>query len=382
MFTAGVGVSSLPAARPAAEQAAEAALAASARAEFGVLFCTPDHAKHLPELLEVAAGTLGTRTVIGATAHGVLGEGREFEDGPALCVLALAGVEAEPFLLEDVPGHEEAVAEEIAQRLPGSPREQDLVLLLPDPRVIRPQRLLPALGEMLGPARVVGAGAADPISNRPLQFSRGRIRTEAMAGLALRLPRPPRIGVTQACRPVTERLGVTRARGNWVLELDGRRALDVYRDAARGPLAEDLQRAAAFVLVALPLDSQAPLRPGGYRVRNVVGFALEEGAFALPEPVAPGQGLALVHREPEAARDDLKEMLGALPGSPARAGLYLNCCARGSSLFGVAGLEAGYLESAFGAMPIAGMLGSCEIGPIAGRTELLTYTGVLALFDA
>ena len=30
---------------------------------------------------------------------------------------------------------------------------------------------------------------------------------------------------------------------------------------------------------------------------------------------------------------------------------------------------------------ILGMLGSCEIGPIGGTAELLTYTGVLALID-
>ena len=67
-------------------------------------------------------------------------------------------------------------------------------------------------------------------------------------------------------------------------------------------------------------------------------------------------------------------------GQPAF-GLYFDCCARGSALFGMAGLEAGYLESTFGATPIAGLFGSCEIGPIGPATELLTYTGVLALVD-
>ncbi len=62
-------------------------------------------------------------------------------------------------------------------------------------------------------------------------------------------------------------------------------------------------------------------------------------------------------------------------------GLYFNCCARGAEFFGVSGLEAAYLEQAFGSAPVAGMFGSCEIGPIGESTELLTYTGVLALLD-
>ena len=86
-----------------------------------------------------------------------------------------------------------------------------------------------------------------------------------------------------------------------------------------------------------------------------------------------------VSLEPETARQDLKEMLSRLDPSRATCGIWLNCCARGTGFFGVPGLEAAYLEQALGSTPVAGMLGSCEIGPVAGRTELLTYTGVLAL---
>ncbi|MGI9591832.1 MAG: FIST C-terminal domain-containing protein, partial [Myxococcota bacterium] len=206
--------------------------------------------------------------------------------------------------------------------------------------------------------------------------------------------------VTQACRPVTEALRVTAAHGPWVLELDGRPALDVYRQAAGGALADDLPRAAASVLAALPAEPEAPLAPGSYRVRNVAGFAEERGAFAVAEPVPRGARLALVQREPETARADLLAMLeglgagtsggtgagtgaGAAEADAQAAGLalYFDCCARGAGFFGVPGLESAYLTRALGPTPLAGMFGSCELGPIAGRTELLTYTGVLALLD-
>jgi small ligand-binding sensory domain FIST len=62
--------------------------------------------------------------------------------------------------------------------------------------------------------------------------------------------------------------------------------------------------------------------------------------------------------------------------------LYFKCCARGAEFFGFPGLEAAYLERAFRDAPIAGLFGSCEIGPIAGTPELLTHTGVLALIDS
>jgi small ligand-binding sensory domain FIST len=166
-----------------------------------------------------------------------------------------------------------------------------------------------------------------------------------------------------------------------VLELDGRPALEVYRDAAREPLADDLRRAAAFVLAALPRDAEAPLAPGGYLVRNIAGFAPDANAFAIPVAIEKGDRIALVHREPETAREDLKVMLAGLGSEPPGLALYFDCCARGAGFFGVPGLESAYLDQALGGSPLAGMFGSCEIGPIAGRAELLTYTGVLALLD-
>jgi small ligand-binding sensory domain FIST len=378
MIRAGAGLSTASDPRIAAEQASEAALVGAGGADVALLFATPGFAG-IRDLLGAASACLGTREVVGATAQGVLAGGRDCENLPAVAVLALSGLDSASFLLGDLAGDEHRAGEEIASRL-GEPRPEDLVVLLPDPGGVRPEPLLRGVAEALGPARVVGAGAVDPLSATPLQWCGDRIESGALAGLVLRLEVPARIGVTQACRPTTELMRVTRARGNWVLEIDGRPALDVYREAARAPLAEDLRRAASFLLVALPADADASLRPGSYLVRHVIGFAPEQRAFALPEMPRQGQALALALRDPAAAREDLKAMLEGLGGAPA-CGLYFNCCARGASFFGIQGLEAAYLDSALEGRPLAGMFGSCEIGPIGRRTELLTYTGVLALLD-
>ena len=133
--------------------------------------------------------------------------------------------------------------------------------------------------------------------------------------------------------------------------------------------------------MALPRDAGETLAPGSYLVRNVAGFAPSENAFAIPEQLLPGRRIALAHRDPEVAREDLKAMLAGLAGGSPAGALYFNCCARGAGFFGVQDLEAAYLEQALGPAPWLGVFGSCEIGPIGGRTELLTYTGVLALLD-
>jgi small ligand-binding sensory domain FIST len=383
MIRAGAGISTSAEGRKAVEEAATAALAGAGGADLAILFATPAFQEPLAPLLAAAIDALGTPVVVGASAHGVLAAGIECERQASVAVMALAEIDAQAFLIPEVRGEEARVGAEIAARISGGPAAEDLVVVFPDPR-LDAAALVRGIDAELSPARVVGAGAADPIRSSPAQWCGAQVETEAVAGMVIRGARA-RVGVTQACRPTTELLTVTRVEGNWILELDGRPALDVYREAALGALADVLPRAAAFVLVALPSGAVASLRPGSYRVRHVIGFAPERRAFALPETVDRGQQIALAIREPEAARIDLKAMLAGLGEERPALGLYFNCCARGSSFFGVPGLEAAYLDHAFADAPIAGMFGSYEIGPVGDSSdrcaELLTYTGVLALIS-
>ena len=380
VIVAGAGLSKQPDPRAAAEEACARALGGASQADAGLVLVSAEFGpEQLAPLLDAVQAGLGTRAFCGASAHGVLAEGQELEDGAGVAVLALSGLEAEPFLLTDLDPSRPRAGEEICARLGGDPRAEDLVVLLPDPREVPLLAVMDELRESLGPACVVGAGAADPVSSVPLQWCGEEVVSGALAGMLLRGSAPPSIGVTQACRPATEAFSVTRTRGHWILELDGRPALDVYREVARGPLGDDLRRAASFVLLALPRDPDASLEPGSYLVRNVAGFAMAEKAFAIPDTVKPGDRLGIVVRDPQTAREDLKAMLESLALERAAAALYFDCCARGVGFFGVPGLEAAYLEQALGPVPVAGMFGSCEIGPIGDRSELLTYTGVLAV---
>jgi len=382
MAQASVGISGESDARRAGREAAEAALAELGSADGALLFAGPGYGDDISLLLDAAVDVLGTEVVVGASAHGVMAAGQEHEEETAVAVLAWSDLEAVPFLVADPSGDEAAVCEEIAMRLGGTPRPEDLVVILPDPRNFDAEVFLPELAAAVAPAQVVGAGSGDPLSDAPLQWLGRTVASGGVAGMVLRGRRRPRIEVTQACRPMTELLTVTRARGHWVLELDGRPALEVFREVAKGPLAEDLERASAFVLAAIPGEPGAEaLDPGGYLVRHLVGFEPDENAFALPVALEPGERMGLALREPETAREDLKAMLKRAAGADPVLGLYFNCCARGAGFFGVPGLEAAYLENSFRKTPIAGMFGSCEIGPIAGRPELLTYTGVLALVE-
>lgn len=357
----------------AARGAAEAAAAEAGAVDAALVFA----AGYGPEIRRVAAAAreaLGTAAVAGAGAHGVLAGAEEEEERPAVAVLALAGLAATPFRMPDLAGAEDAAGAELEGALGRSAAEGDLVVLLADPVALDPPRLLAACDEVVPPGALVGAAAAIAADGRPAPVWTGREPApNGACGLVLHLPRAARIVVGHGCRPITPPLAVTRSDGHWVLELDGRPALDVFRDAAGPLLGADLRRSAELLVAALPRGDA-----GEFVVRTVAGVAPERRAFALAEDLRPGTPLRLALRDADLAREDLAGALAA-GATPAAAALYLGSSGRGRALFRHAGLEAAVVAHALGATPVAGLFGSFQLAPVARRTELHTYAAVLAL---
>ncbi|MBI2211351.1 MAG: FIST C-terminal domain-containing protein, partial [Deltaproteobacteria bacterium] len=107
------------------------------------------------------------------------------------------------------------------------------------------------------------------------------------------------------------------------------------------------------------------------------------GILALAEEVFEGEGMVFTLRDAQRAREDLTQMLERqvkrLGGKRPQFGLYFNCCARGTSLYGIPGIDTAYIRQALGDFPLIGFFGNFELGPLGGKNHLLAYTGVLAL---
>ena len=70
-------------------------------------------------------------------------------------------------------------------------------------------------------------------------------------------------------------------RDNIILELDDRRAWDVFAEAA-GPLADDLARALSFVFIGVPLTPGSERSSAAtFYVRNITGASAEHGVIAV-----------------------------------------------------------------------------------------------------
>ena len=208
--------------------------------------------------------------------------------------------------------------------------------------------------------------------------------SRALAALHLSGDLRHTIGVTQGCQPLGPQARITAGDGNAILEVDGRPALEVLRSRLPGPLAGSLDRLGGHLFVGLPPDpNQDTIVPGEYLVRHLIGVDESRGALLVAATVRANEPLHFVLRDAQAARDDLKEMLKRVASADApetrRFGFYFNCAGRGTSLYGMPGIDTAYISSALGDLPIAGFFGNAEIAPLRGQNRLFTYTGVLAL---
>src|SRR5204863_5819507 len=116
---------------------------------------------------------------------------------------------------------------------------------------------------------------------------------------------------------------------------------------------------------------------------NLVQVDEESGAIAVGALPREGQTIQFQVRDPDAADDELKTMLGILKNDlgdrkPLGA-LLCSCNGRGTGLFGTPDHDAAALATALGPVPVAGFFCNGEIGPIDGKNFLHGYTASIAL---
>lgn len=391
MIHAGVGLSTDSDTETAAAEAATQAAAGlpEGHADFVVAFATVEHTQEIPELVQAVSTTVGTPYVVGCSASGILASGREVEEGPAVGVLAIRSdaMRGTPFLFGDGGDHGLTAGVHLGQRLLASRDTGDVVVVWPDPYVVRPDRLLQGLDATLGPVPVTGGAASSPApAGGTFQFSGGEVATGAVSGLRLGGDFRYQVAITQGCRPLGPPRRVTSAHDNFLLEVDGVPALEALRASAPEGTFDDPEEAiGALTIALLPDPGEADPSSGEYLVRNIVAIDPDTGVIAVAAEVDEGQSILFAHREAGAAREDIERMAAraaaAAPKGGYRFGLYFDCLARGRSLYGKTGVDSAALARYLPHVPLLGFFCSAEIAPLRGANHLFTYTGVLVLFS-
>jgi small ligand-binding sensory domain FIST len=354
-----------------------AQLTPEVEATLGVLYVSEPAAAVLPALVdELVAGT-GITHWTGGVGLGVCAAGEEAYDRPAAAVLT-AAVPEEAFRIFAATGDPAADLPRHHGRWLGA-TQPILALVHADPRCPDLLRATIDAGAATGAFLVGGL-----VSHRTQATLVARIAgsndsgvgASGMAGLLL----APNVGVatalTQGCTPIGPTHRIDEARDNVVMAIDGRPALDVFREDIGPQLAQDLRRVGGVIFAGLPVTGSDT---GDYLVRNLMAIDPNQGWIVLGAEVSPGDPILFCRRDPESAKQDLTRMVKQLAGrlsGPPKAGVYVSCVARGVSLFGEEGVEASVIRETLGEFPLVGFFANGEIS----RDRLYGHTGILTLF--
>jgi small ligand-binding sensory domain FIST len=354
----------------AATQACVAQLDAPAGANLGFVYVTDALAGDLGKILALLVQDTGVADWVGTTGVGICATGCEYFDEPA--VAAMVGCFPDgAFSVFDRFDDDSA---SFLNRLgPWAARgEGHFAVIHADPRDPEIMQRVPELAEAAGCFLVGGLAS----SRGDYAHVAGALTEGTLSGVMFSAEVPVATALTQGCSPIGPVREVTECQDNVAIEIDGRPALDVFKDDIGEVLSQDLQRTAGYIFAAFPV---AGSDRADYMVRNLVGLDVERGLLAIGAPLEDGQKILFCRRDRQTARDDLARMLGDLKRrapSPIKGAVYFTCLGRGPNMFGAQSAELGAIQDELGDVPLVGFFCNGEIS----HDRLYSYTGVLSLF--
>ncbi|MFL6652460.1 MAG: FIST C-terminal domain-containing protein [Sulfurifustaceae bacterium] len=352
--------------RPEAEHAARAVTRALKRARLSrangvLLFLTPHYAINPDPAIRAAARAAGCLQVIGATAAGILTEQEWVLDSPG----AAAMVFAEPITLA----------------LPGSDTANDEAVLL---SLSAPAGLTADWLDV--PARRIGAISGDLFGHGPFKvWASGRVAESGRADVRL-LGARGAIGASQGVRALTSPIEVAEVHGYDVKRLGNYPALNVLVKSLPDGIREMERIPLHLIMGGVTFgDPLTAIREGRYRLNHIVSANPRDQSITLSQALARGERLFWAMRDALTAERDMRHTIdiaaNSLRTTPSFA-LLFPCMGRGPHFYGNRDRDLDALTARFPRLPVIGMYGNGEIGPLDDANHLYQYSTVIGLFHA
>ena len=352
-------------------RAVESALAELGAARPSVVFAFPTPAEDLESDVALAQ-SLTAAPVVGMTGNAVLTADGAHEGACSALALAApvqAAVRVEASASADPREAGRRAAAGALSAVDSSSGSLVLVMLV-DTRSGDQAEAIAGAYEAAGPAVPLAGGAAGGAD--PFQLAEGRVYTDSVVAVALVSPGPIGVGIAHGCQPRSAPSIVTKADGRTVLQLDGRRAEDVYLEKLG--FADVALSDEEFEAVSVVHPLAQPELSGDVRLRHVLGRT-PDGGLVCATHLPANAAVEYTDEEPDgivvSAWDGVSDALRRLGGAPARAALVFDCAGRKRAL-AVHGetleREAGAVVKSLGddTPPFAGLYTHGEIGRVRG----------------
>ncbi len=327
------------------------------KANLGFLYVTDALARHLDSLLQRLREKTGVQGWVGTVGAGICHTGREIYDEPAAAVM-LATLPPDSYRL--LPSGIEPLSDMLTTNGDWlAEKHAHFAIVHGDPRNSYLPQIIESLSAQLDPGFLVGGLTSSNDEHFQQQIA-GEITEGGLSGVLFSGEIPVISSLTQGCTPLGSKHVITACSGNVISELDGKAALDVFKQDIGEVLSHDLSRVAGYIFAGFPVPGSDT---GDYLVRN-----LENDARIM-----------FCRRDGDAAREDMMRMLSDLArraNGQIRGGVYYSCLGRGRYQFGENSEELNMIRDQLGDFPLVGFFANGEIS----HSRLYGYTGVLTLF--
>jgi small ligand-binding sensory domain FIST len=257
-------------------------------------------------------------------------------------------------------------------------------LAFADPFTFDSNDMLNLFWDLTPQVPVIGGLASHAMERRSYVFLNNEVFDDGAVAVAVGGAYKLRTVVSQGCQPIGDAWTITEVQGNMVQTIGMRPAYEVLVETFQGLPPGMQQRAQRNLLIGLAMNEyKDELGRGDFLVRNLLGADPDAGTIYVNALPRPGQTIQFQLRDPEAADEELKHLLGVVkegmePGEAA--GAVVCCCnGRGVGLFGEPDHDVRRVEEALG-LPVAGFFCNGEIGPVGGRNFLHGYTASIGIF--
>jgi small ligand-binding sensory domain FIST len=338
----------------------------------GFVYATDAITANLDDVLDALREATGVEHWVGAVGIGICATGIEYYERPAVAAMIAELPEDSfrvfPTILKDLDAFDRDQTEWLGNAQPY------LGLVHADPVNPATESLIKQLAARTATGFLVGGLAS---SRDDARIVADRTGDGGLSGVLFTDAVGIQTSLSQGCSPIGPHRRITEAQRNVLVQLDGRPALDVFKEDIGEILARDIAKVGGYIFAGLPIPGSDT---GDYLVRNLVGVDISQRLLAIGDLVEEGQELMFCRRDANTAREDLSRMLARLKtrlSGPPRGGIYVSCLGRGTNLFGEDSEELKQIRDELGDFPLVGFYANGEIF----QDRLYGYTGVLTLFN-
>ena len=360
-----------------------------AAANLAVVFASFHYQEQFEDIPGLIRDQLNSPLVLGCSGGGIIGNGLEVEQQPALSitVASLPNVILKAFHLQ---------ADNLPDLDAGPQTWEDLLrvvksdepqfILLADPYSFPAQNLILGLDFAFDQsAKIGGLASGAQQQGQNALFLEGQVFRSGAVGVAMSGNVVVDTVVAQGCRPIGKPMRITQSQRNLLGGLDGRPPVEVLRELFEGLNERDrgLMRSSLFLGVVMDGFIDEP-RQGDFLIRNVMGMDDRAGVLSIGEVLKEGQLVQFHLRDAETSAEDLVAVLDRYAGenreNQAQGALLFSCLGRGQYLYGKSNHDTEIFQNKLGSVPLGGFFCNGEIGPVSGTTFLHGYTSSFGIF--